>query len=338
MKANKVIGLIKHLYGTLPRKSLLTLYKSFARPHLDYADVIYDQPHNQKFCDTIESIQYNAALAITGAIRGTSRERLYQELGIESLRDRRWFRRLCFIFKIIKFGSPNYLFTMLPQSLNSRNPLRNHLFSTIPSNTDYFSNSFLHFAIKEWNGLDPSLRETESISLFKSSLLKFIRPCSSPVYNIFDPVGLKVLTRLRVKLSHLKEHKYRHNFADTFNPICNCGLLENESTSHYLLRCLFYIDLRHALLASISNNWGDISSLSDSQKVILLLYGDEKRSNDEINQAILLATISFLKSTERFEVPLILTLASQIYRFLFFTFISHLIFYPVFFLFFFKGS
>ena len=90
-KANRVIGLIKHFSKTLPRKSLLTLYTSFARPHLDYADVIYDKPHNETFCSTLESIQYNAALAITGAIRGTSKERIYQELGLESLRDRRWF-------------------------------------------------------------------------------------------------------------------------------------------------------------------------------------------------------------------------------------------------------
>ena len=60
----------------LPRQSLLNIYKSFIRPHLDYGDVIYDQPHNDTFCRMIESVQYNAALAITGAIKGSSRERL----------------------------------------------------------------------------------------------------------------------------------------------------------------------------------------------------------------------------------------------------------------------
>ena len=89
-KANKGIGVIKRLYNYLPRGSLLTIYKSYIRPHLDYGDVIYDQPHNDSFCRMIESVQYNAALAITGAIKGSSRERLYQELGLESLSDRRW--------------------------------------------------------------------------------------------------------------------------------------------------------------------------------------------------------------------------------------------------------
>lgn len=88
-KANRGIGLIKQLSGSLPRSALVTMYRSFVRPHLDYADVIYDQPHNDTFCSRTESVQYNAALAITGAIRGTSREKIYQELGLESVRDRR---------------------------------------------------------------------------------------------------------------------------------------------------------------------------------------------------------------------------------------------------------
>ena len=64
--------------------------------HLYYGDVIYDNSSNEIFCQMIESVQYNAALAITGAIRGSSREKLYQELGFDSLRDRRWHRKLYF--------------------------------------------------------------------------------------------------------------------------------------------------------------------------------------------------------------------------------------------------
>ena len=67
-KANKGIGVIKKLSNTLPRDALLTIYKSFVRPHLDYGDIIYDQPQNESFCNKLESIQYNAALATTGAI------------------------------------------------------------------------------------------------------------------------------------------------------------------------------------------------------------------------------------------------------------------------------
>ena len=81
-KVNETIGLLRKLQNTLPRPSLLTIYKSFIRPHLDYGDIIYDQAYNASFQQKVESIQYNAALAITGAIRGTSKEKLFEELGL----------------------------------------------------------------------------------------------------------------------------------------------------------------------------------------------------------------------------------------------------------------
>ena len=84
-QANKSVGLLRKLQSILPRNSLLTIYKSFIRPLLDYADVIYDQPSNASFSKNIESVQYNAALAITEAIKGSSREKLCQELGLEYL-------------------------------------------------------------------------------------------------------------------------------------------------------------------------------------------------------------------------------------------------------------
>ena len=71
-KVNKTIGLLRKLQDTLPRTSLITIFKSFIRPHLDYGDIIYDRAYNTSFHQNIESIQYNAALAITGAVRRTS--------------------------------------------------------------------------------------------------------------------------------------------------------------------------------------------------------------------------------------------------------------------------
>ena len=80
----RLIGPSYKLHITLPRLSLLTIYKSFIRPHLDYGDVIYDQAYTASFHQKIESVQYNSALAITGAIRRTSKGKLYQELGLET--------------------------------------------------------------------------------------------------------------------------------------------------------------------------------------------------------------------------------------------------------------
>ena len=127
-KANKEIGIIKRLYNFLPRATLVNIYKTFVRPYLDYGDVIYDNSSNETFCQMIESVQYSAALAITGAIRGSSREKLYQELGFESLRDRRWYRKLCFYYKIRHNDCPLYLSECIPifepsaYSLRSNHP------------------------------------------------------------------------------------------------------------------------------------------------------------------------------------------------------------------------
>ena len=96
-KVNKTIGLFCKLQNTLPWTSLITIFKSFIRPYLDYGDVIYDRAYNTSLHQTIESIQYNAALAITGAARGTSREKLYQELGFKSLQQRTWYKKLFLI-------------------------------------------------------------------------------------------------------------------------------------------------------------------------------------------------------------------------------------------------
>ena len=96
-KVNKTTRLLHKLQNTLPRPSLLAIYKPFIRPHLDYGYIIYDEAYNASFQQKVESIQQNAAVAIAASIRGTSKEKLFDELGLESLQHRRWYRKLfCF--------------------------------------------------------------------------------------------------------------------------------------------------------------------------------------------------------------------------------------------------
>ena len=104
----------------LLRRSLVLIYKSFIRSHLDYGDIVFDQAFNKSFHDNLESIQYNASLAITGAIRGTSKEKPYQELGFESLQQKRWFRKLCTFYKIYKNQSTSYFYNLIYLQTSSR--------------------------------------------------------------------------------------------------------------------------------------------------------------------------------------------------------------------------
>ena len=193
-----MLNILRH---TLCRKHLITIYKSHIRPHLDYGDIIYDQPHIDSFINKVESVQYNAALAITGAIKGTNKERMYHELGFESLADGRWFRKMYTFWKIVKGICPTYLQNYLPVIQHSRNPTRQNLFSAIPSKTYYFGNSIFPYSANQWNNLDPVIRSIVKSSMFKKSLLKFIIPSQTYVYNVNDYVSLKLLTRLRLNLS-----------------------------------------------------------------------------------------------------------------------------------------
>ena len=84
-KVSRTIALLRKLQHVLRRQALITIYKSSIRPYLDYGDILYDKAFNESFHQKIEYIQYNASLAITGAIRGSSREKIYQQLGLESL-------------------------------------------------------------------------------------------------------------------------------------------------------------------------------------------------------------------------------------------------------------
>ena len=173
-QANKGVGLLRKLQAILLRNSLLTIYKSFIKPLLDYADVIYDQPSNASFSKKNESGQYNAAIAIMGATKGSSCEKLYQELGLEYLYQRRWVRGLCLLYKVFSTGQPSYIYDLLPPMRSSRRHFNS--FNTVFCKSEYFKNSFNPNVINEWNKLDPVIRSSTSYNLFRNTLLNFIWP------------------------------------------------------------------------------------------------------------------------------------------------------------------
>ena len=99
----------------------------------------------------------------------------------------------------------------------------------------YFKNSVFPSTAIEWNKLDSNIKHFETVALFKKRILAFIRPFANSPFQCHNPKGLKLITRLRLGLSHLRFHKFEHSFQDTLNPICNCGIV--ETTVNYLLHC-----------------------------------------------------------------------------------------------------
>ena len=182
------------MYNVLPRNSLITIYKSFIRPNLEYGAIILNQPENERFCEKIESVQYNAALAIAWAIQGTSREKLYKELGLETLKSRRWLKKLCCFYKIKNNGIPSYLAELIPSEFHLYKTWNKRNITIFSCKTDTFKYSFFPRTINEWNKLNFSIRAS-SFNIFRANLIKIIRPMPNSVFGIFNPLGLKLITR-----------------------------------------------------------------------------------------------------------------------------------------------
>ena len=198
-KINKTIGLLRKLQNLLPGTALITICKAFLRSHLDYGDIFYDRAFNLFFHQKLESIQYRSCLAISGAIRGTCRERIYQELSLESLQSPRWYRKLAMFYKIYKNKSPFNFLKVIPALTSS------HL---------------------------QSLNGTSWISpfgIFKITILNFIRSTARSFFNRNNHKGIRLMTRLHLGLSH----------QNCNNPLCSCSMNIESTSHFFLHYPLF---------------------------------------------------------------------------------------------------
>ena len=134
------------------------------------------------------------------------------------------------------------------------------------------------------------------MEIFKKHLLNFIRPNSNNVFNVNNPLGLKLLTRLRIGFSHLTEHKFKHNCEDSVDPLCSCGN-DTESTVHFFLHCPNFTTERQTLLNKLKSINASIMAENENSVVRTLLFGRPDFSYST-NKEIINATISFILTTE----------------------------------------
>ena len=247
----------------------------------------------------LESTQNAAALAVSGAWRGTNSDKSFEELCWESLAHRRWYRRLCLFYKIMNNSTPEYTRRYLPTFKQNPYDLRRpSIFAEERTNTNRYSNSLYPYCIKAWNNLDPTIRNLPNISQFKNALQQLIRPKKRHHFEINDRVGVNLLTRLRVDFSDLKLHKFNHRFN---SPLCLCGQ-SSESIVHFFLHCQLYMDLRTVFLDSVSEIiLNDVRVYPDQRMCHILLYGRES-FNSVVNRMILESTIRYIKDSNRFKV------------------------------------
>ena len=169
---------------------------------------------------------------------------------------------------------------------------------TLTSDTIFLKIIFFPSAVIECNKLDSRFRKVKSFTDFKKNILSFVRPKTNSVFNCNSSKGLKFVTRLRLGLSYLRDHKSKHSFHDSINPLCFCSL-DVESTIHYFLHCPLFTIERHTLLNTISqtdNKWLD----SNESNLIHLLFGDPSRDT-KTHTEILNATVNYVVTTKRFD-------------------------------------
>ena len=180
------------------------------------------------------------AIVIIGAIGGTSSEKPIQELDLKNLKSRCWLRKLCLFYKLIKEKSLAYLFQLIPENntpYTTKCSKKSNSFFQDKDNL--FQNSFSSAVITEW--INVNICNSASCNVFSKVILNIVRPEPNQVFNVESSKGLKFLTRIR--LSHLTDHKFRHDFQDSTDLICSCSQ-ESETSTHFLFNGSNYYSAR----------------------------------------------------------------------------------------------
>ena len=202
---------------------------------------------------------------------------------------------MCYFYKLIKTQKSLHLFKLMPPKLNSfRYP---NTYSVKRCRNDYFKNSLIPYVVREWNRLSSKILNSTSCQEFRKLLLSFIKPTCSSLFSIHHHAGVKCLIRLRLSFSHLREHKFRHNFHDSLNPLYSC-ILEPETTSDYLLCCHNFSSACLALMNNLNLSHPTICQLNEIALANIFLDVDSKSSTSE-NSKILQSTIKYIIATKR---------------------------------------
>ena len=268
------------------RKSLEQIYHTFIRPLLEYCDAVWDNcsTENKK---QLESIHTEAGRIITSATKLCSIEKMFSDLGWESLQSRRDKHKLIIFYKIMNGFSPDYLRELIPPTVQAtiRYNLRNsNDIQTIRANTNLFYDSFFPATIRAWNDLPENIKQATSVASFKFLLNRNITK-PPKYYNTGSRIGQILHARLRMECSSLNAHLHKKKIIP--DPSCQCGAL--ESSLHYFFACPRHADARSTYLPRNLNDY----SLHD------LLF-DVGHNTCEENEDLFRKVQEFIINSERF--------------------------------------
>ena len=276
----------KHKFN---RKTLEIMYKAYILPHVDYADVVWDNC-SIALSNDLENAHLDALRTITGLVRGTSHNKLYSESGFIPLKLRRERHKLTLFFKIVHRLIPTYLSANLPPLVIDINPYhrRRILERQVPNfRTELYRNSFFPSTTVLWNNLPDNIKNIASLSHFKRCLSTNDNQVP-PYYYIGCRKAQAIHCRLRLNMSDLHNDMFNRFISEDRS--CECGY-EEETAYHYLLNCPKY-DVARA------NTINVLPPLATN--INTLLFGDQQLSLP-FNSYIFLTVQEFITISERFE-------------------------------------
>ena len=133
-------------------------------------------------------------------------------------------------------------------------------------------------------------------------MTNFIRPSPNYFFDCHNPKGIKLITRLRLGVGHLREHKFKHSFQDKINLLCNFSQ-DIGSSTHFSLHCPFFINERRTLLSTIRSFDSKLLDCADYDLTQTLLFGNTSQISSH-NFKIINASIDYILSNTRFDEPL----------------------------------
>ena len=289
--AGENVDLMSRLMYKLDRKTLQTMYFSFVRPKLEYANIVWSNL-NQTQSLQVELIQKRAGRIVSGAIKGTKTEVIYEELGWDSLCSRREQQCILFMHKVVNGLVPKYLQDLLPDTVGEETTynLRNcGNFRNIPARTTTFYKTLIPNAVRSWNLLDPDLKMIHDHVHFKN---EFTKNCPKPnsLFYYGERKVAVVHARLRMKCSILNAHLYENHVIP--EPSCSCGH-SYEDVLHYFFICPLYNNSRQKLHETISNY--------ATFNIHTILYGRDNLPQ-QCNHVIFDAVFLYIKETQRFKL------------------------------------
>ena len=303
-KTSKRVDCLKRLKFVLPRQVLCRIYSTMILPLMEYACIVIDNMSVSNK-NKLESVQRSAALCCTGAFVNTSTNRLMDDLGWNTLEQRRTFFRLCHLYKVVNNLVPEYLKNQIQFNdlMNANYNLRNILeIKEFRCRLTLMYDSFFPKTVREWNALESEVRNAGTLNNFRQKLfIKLNFRKSNELYNSGNGFVAIMHTRMRLGLSHLRQHLYDYKIID--NAICQYCSLESEDTAHYFLRCPSFAIPRMKLLCNILNiiPFGIIPTLTDN-KIIGLLLNHQNDIDNILQLKLFELSKKYIYETNRFKI------------------------------------